>query len=68
LRCSIGFGVLMIGCSPGCEQFAASQYRLFEPLRQAERDALPRLLPPIRKSYQALFQQLRRNFNRATVD
>jgi len=58
LRCSIGFGVLIM----------ASQYRLFGPLRQEIAISQVPLLPPIRKSYHIVSKQVSGSFNRGTVD
>jgi hypothetical protein len=45
-----------------------SQYQLFALPRQAQRDFLVTLLPPIRKSYQIVSKQVSGSFNRGTVD
>jgi hypothetical protein len=73
-----GFGVAAAQLFEAIEVFAVldwfwgahvgSQYRLFGPPRQAQRDSLSPLLPPIRKSYQIVSKQVSGSFNRGTVD
>jgi hypothetical protein len=75
---SFGFGVAAAKLFKAVEMFAVfdwfwsahmgSQYRLFAPPRQAQRNSFGLLLPPIRKSYQIVSKQVSRSFNRGTVD